>query len=133
MSKAICSWLTLQQSNIRSATSSEQNQNNLCEWNWRTVLKTHALKRVTWVAKYLPIKINKIITIPHKLVSKSKIDLHNMLPMFVVAHLRLYHYLQDCTKLKTLKTHHPNNSHWKIQYHQWRSILQPINKIEINN
>jgi len=91
-----------QRTTIESAPPDQQNENGLCERNWRSILRMsrswlasallpsefwwYAMKRATEVSNYLPIKINNSLTTPHELVYKQKADLRNLLPMFCVAY-----------------------------------------------
>ena len=47
----------------------------------------HALKRATYVANHIPIKINNIMTTLHKLTYRKKIDLRTLLPIFSVCYI----------------------------------------------
>jgi len=80
-----------QKTQIESAIPDEQNQNGLCERNWRTILQMSrswlassllpsefwwfAIKRATEVSNYIPLKLDGILlTSPHELVYKKKVD-----------------------------------------------------------
>lgn len=102
MGAKVHEYLQHQNTAIEAAPPHLQNQNGLCERNWRTVLRMarswlassllpskfwwHALKRATEVSNYVPIKINNILTTPHELAFKSKVDLRTLLPLFSVAY-----------------------------------------------
>jgi len=87
---------------LQSASPDHQNENGLCERNWRTVLSMSrnwlasallpsefwwfAMRRATEVSNYVPLKIDNILTTPHELVYKQKPDLNNLIPMFSVGY-----------------------------------------------
>ena len=98
---------------IESAPPKLQNQNGVCERNWRTLLKMarnwlassllpstfwwHAIKRASQMANYIPLKLNNKLTTPHELVFGVQPDFQNILPMFSVAYV-------DYKDVHTLKT-----------------------------
>lgn len=87
---------------IEAAPTHLQNQNALCERNWRSILRmtrswlasallpskfwSHALKHATKVGNYIRIRINNILTTPHELAFHNKVDLRTLLPLFSVAY-----------------------------------------------
>ena len=89
---------------LEAAPPDQQNQNGLCERNWRSILRMarswlahsllpstfwwHSLKRATEVANYIPLKIDGQLTTPHELAYGHKVDLRNILPLFAVAYVR---------------------------------------------
>jgi len=103
MGSEIRQYIHEHQGHIESAPPHLQNQNGLCERNWRELLKMarnwlissllpskfwyHALKRATEISNYLPIKINDRITTPHELVYRKKVDMRNLFPMFCVSYV----------------------------------------------
>jgi len=100
--KAIQSLFINTDTRIETAPPDEQNQNGLCERNWRSILRMarswlisallpsefwwYALKRATEVSNYMPLKLNGKLTTPHELVYQHKVDLRNIFPLFSVAY-----------------------------------------------
>ena len=88
---------------IESAPPKLQNQNGVCERNWRSLLKMarnwlassllpssfwwHAVKRAAEMANYIPLKLDTKLTTPHELVFGEKPNFQNILPMFSVAYV----------------------------------------------
>jgi len=89
---------------LEAAPPDQQNQNGLCERNWRSILRMarswlansllpsnfwwHSIKRATEVANYIPLKIDGQLTTPHELTYGHKVDLRNILPLFAVSYIR---------------------------------------------
>ena len=87
---------------LESASPDRQNENGLCERNWRTILSMSrnwlasallpsefwwfAMRRATEVSNYLPLKVDNILTSPHQLMYKQKPDMRNLIPLFAVAY-----------------------------------------------
>ena len=104
MGKSIQQYLNDSKSTITSTPSGKQRQNGLCESNWRSILRMSrgwltnnlmptdfwwfSLKRATEVSNYVPLKVNNIITTPHKLAFQVKPDARNLFPIFSVSYLR---------------------------------------------
>ena len=103
---------------IESAPPEHQSQNGICVRNWHTLLKMvrswlatslllnkfwyHTLKRATEVSNYLPLKVNNILTTPHKLVYEQKPDLRNLFQLSALAYIP--HKNQDSFNNQTIKT-----------------------------
>ena len=56
------------------------------------------------MSNYIPLRLNNILTTPHELVFKQKIDLQNLLPLFSVAYIRKRKSEND-TALQNIETH----------------------------
>ena len=102
MGSAVEKLLTQHNCRLESAPPELQNQNGICERNWRSILVMarswlassllpnsfwwFALKRATEVSNYIPLRVDGKITTPHQLVYGQKVDLRNIFPMFSVAY-----------------------------------------------
>ena len=126
---------------IESAPPKLQNQNGVCERNWRTLLKMarnwlassllpsnfwwHAIKRASEMSNYIPLKLNNTLTTPHELVFGIQPDFQNILPMFSVAYVdyKDIHTLKIQT-VKAILIGRSNISHALEFYHpQTKRVL----------
>ena len=91
---------------IESAPPDKQNQNDLSESNWKSILYMArawltsnllpsqywwwAMKRATEISNYLPLKMDNQLITPHELVYGTKPDLRFRLPQFSIAYISRY-------------------------------------------
>ena len=104
MGSKVVQYLSNSSTQLEAAPPEQQNQNGLCERNWRSVLRMarswlansllpstfwwHALKRATEVANYIPLRIDGKLSTPHELAYGKKVDLRNIIPLFSVSYIR---------------------------------------------
>ncbi len=110
---------------IEASPPYRQHQNGLVERHWQTVVNMSrnwlrssllptkywyfAMKRACEVCNILPVKKGKIITTPHELVYKQKVDYRVLFPMFSTAYIK---YMRDD---KADYQEDPTNIKWSSQ------------------
>ena len=119
---------------LETASPDEQNQNGLCERNWRSILRMarswltsallpsefwwYAIKRAVEVSNYVPIKIDNKLTTPHEQVYHQKVDLRNLFPLFAVAYPRYKHKSSlDTQSCRAILVGRSNHTHSLEFYH----------------